>query len=46
MATIKVADFAYPHKEAPDLDEMKEFLTACRTPNAHRMRSTCGAPRT
>ena len=44
MATIKVADFAYPRMEAPDLDEMEEFLThfglmrAERTPDALYMR--------
>jgi len=27
MAAIKVADFAFPRMEAPDLDEMEEFLT-------------------
>ncbi len=44
MATIKVADFAFPRMEAPDLDEMEEFLThfglvrAERTPDALYMR--------
>ncbi len=27
MAAIKVADFAFPRMEAPDLDQMEEFLT-------------------
>ena len=27
MASIKVADFAFPRMEAPNLDEMEEFLT-------------------
>ena len=46
MATIKVADFAYPRMEAPDLDAMEEFLTQCglvgaeRTPDALYMRGT------
>jgi catechol 2,3-dioxygenase-like lactoylglutathione lyase family enzyme len=46
MAVIKVADFAYPRMEAPDLDEMEEFLThfgmvRCeRTPDALYMRGT------
>src|SRR5581483_372170 len=44
MPTIKVADFAFPRMEAPDLDEMEEFLThfgllrAERTPDALYMR--------
>lgn len=44
MATIKVADFAFPRMEAPDLDQMEEFLThfglvrAERTPDALYMR--------
>src|SRR5882762_6576793 len=44
MATIKVADFAFPRMEAPDLDEMEEFLThfglirAERTPDALYLR--------
>src|SRR5260370_20732535 len=44
MVTIKVADFAFPRMEAPDLDEMEEFLThfglirAERTPDALYMR--------
>src|SRR5260221_340703 len=44
MATIKVADFAFPRMEAPNLDEMEEFLThfglvrAERTPDALYMR--------
>jgi len=44
MAGIKVADFAYPRMEAPDLDQMEEFLThfgfvrAERTPDALYMR--------
>jgi len=46
MASIKVADFAFPRMEAPDLDEMEEFLThfglirAERTPDALYMRGT------
>lgn len=46
MAVIKVADFAYPRMEAPDLDQMEEFLThfglirADRTANALYMRGT------
>ena len=46
MATIKVADFAFPRMEAPDLDAMEEFLThfglqrAERTPDALYMRGT------
>jgi len=46
MAVIKVAEFAYPRMEAPDLDEMEEFLThfglirAERTPDALYMRGT------
>jgi catechol 2,3-dioxygenase-like lactoylglutathione lyase family enzyme len=46
MAGIKVADFAFPRMEAPDLDEMEEFLThfgmirAERTPDALYMRGT------
>jgi catechol 2,3-dioxygenase-like lactoylglutathione lyase family enzyme len=46
MTVIKVADFAYPRMEAPDLDEMEEFLThfglirADRTPDALYMRGT------
>jgi hypothetical protein len=46
MSVIKVADFAYPRMEAPDLDEMEEFLThfglirADRTANALYMRGT------
>ena len=27
MPAIKVADFAFPRMEAPDLDRMEEFLT-------------------
>ena len=44
MPTIKVADFAFPRMEAPDLDEMEEFLThfgltrAARTADALYMR--------
>ena len=40
MVAIKVAEFAFPRMEAPDLDEMEEFLThfgmvpAERTPDA------------
>ncbi|MGH8432856.1 MAG: hypothetical protein ACREUF_20905, partial [Solimonas sp.] len=50
MPTIKVADFAFPRMEAPDLDEMEEFLThfglvrAERTPDALYMRGTDGRP--
>ena len=46
MAVIKVADFAYPRMEAPDLDEMEEFLThfglirADRTADSLYMRGT------
>jgi len=46
MTAIKVADFAYPRMEAPDLDAMEEFLThfgflrAERTPDALYMRGT------
>ena len=46
MPAIKVADFAFPRMEAPDLDEMEEFLThfglirAERTPDALYMRGT------
>ena len=48
MVAIKVAEFAYPRMEAPDLDEMEEFLThfglvrAERTPDALYMRGTDG----
>ena len=44
MASIKVADFAFPRMEAPDLDAQEEFLThfgltrAARTPKALYMR--------
>ncbi len=44
MAVIKAAEFAWPRMEAPDLDEMEEFLThfglirAERTPTALYMR--------
>ena len=44
MPAIKVADFAFPRMEAPDLDQMEEFLThfglirAERTPDALYMR--------
>ena len=46
MAVIKAAEFACPRMEAPDLDEMEEFLThfglirAERTPTALYMRGT------
>ncbi|MDP1839475.1 MAG: glyoxalase, partial [Reyranella sp.] len=46
MVAIKVAEFAFPRMEAPDLDEMEEFLThfglvrAERTPDALYMRGT------
>ena len=46
MAVIKAAEFAWPRMEAPDLDEMEEFLThfglirAERTPTALYMRGT------
>ena len=46
MAAIKVANFAFPRMEAPDLDAMEEFLThfglvrAERTPDALYMRGT------
>ena len=46
MAAIKVANFAFPRMEAPDLDEMEEFLThfglvrAVRTADALYMRGT------
>ncbi len=48
MVAIKVAEFAFPRMEAPDLDEMEEFLThfglvrAERTPDALYMRGTDG----
>ena len=44
MPAIKVADFAFPRMEAPDLDQMEEFLThfglvrAERTPDVLYMR--------
>jgi catechol 2,3-dioxygenase-like lactoylglutathione lyase family enzyme len=44
MAVIKASDFGWPRMEAPDLDEMEEFLThfgllrAERTPDALYMR--------
>lgn len=44
MPAIKVAEFAFPRLEAPDLDQMEEFLThfglirAERTPDALYMR--------
>ena len=44
MVAIKVADFAFPRMEAPDLDAMEEFLThfglvrAERSPDALDMR--------
>jgi catechol 2,3-dioxygenase-like lactoylglutathione lyase family enzyme len=44
MAVIKASEFAWPRMEAPDLDEMEEFLThfgllrAERTPDALYMR--------
>jgi hypothetical protein len=46
MPAIKVADFAFPRMEAPDLDAMEEFsrISAWYAPSAHRMRSICGAP--
>jgi catechol 2,3-dioxygenase-like lactoylglutathione lyase family enzyme len=46
MVAVKVAEFAWPRMEAPDLDEMEEFLThfglvrAERTPDALYMRGT------
>jgi catechol 2,3-dioxygenase-like lactoylglutathione lyase family enzyme len=46
MAVIKVADFAFPRMEAPDLDAMEEFLTHFgmvrgeRTADALYMRGT------
>ncbi len=46
MAVIKAAEFAWPRMEAPDLDQMEEFLThfglrrAERTPDALYMRGT------
>jgi catechol 2,3-dioxygenase-like lactoylglutathione lyase family enzyme len=46
MAVIKVKDLAYGRLQAPDLDQMEEFLThfgmirAARTPNALYMRGT------
>ena len=46
MAVIKVRDLAYGRLQAPDLDQMEEFLThfgmirAARTPNALYMRGT------
>lgn len=46
MAAIKVANFAFARMEAPDLDEMEEFLThfglvrAVRTADALYMRGT------
>ncbi|HQS17929.1 glyoxalase [Reyranella sp.] len=46
MAVIKAAEFAWPRMEAPDLDEMEEFLThfglirAERTATALYMRGT------
>ena len=46
MVAIKVAEFAFPRMEAPNLDEMEEFLThfglvrAERTPDALYMRGT------
>ena len=48
MASIKVAEFAFPRMEAPDLDQMEEFLThfglvrAERTPDALYMRGADG----
>src|SRR5947207_15106084 len=48
MPAIKVAEFAFPRMEAPDLDQMEEFLThfglvrAERTPDALYMRGTDG----
>ena len=48
MTGIKAAEFAFPRMEAPDLDEMEEFLIhfglvrAERTPDALYMRGTDG----
>ena len=48
MVAIKAAEFAFPRMEAPDLDEMEEFLThfglirAERTPNSLYMRGVDG----
>ncbi len=48
MVAIKAAEFAFPRMEAPDLDEMEEFLThfglirAERTPDALYMRGVDG----
>ena len=50
MAVIKAAEFAWPRMEAPDLDQMEEFLThfglsrAERTPTALYMRGTDDHP--
>ena len=46
MAVIKVRDLAFGRLQAPDLDQMEEFLThfgmirAARTPHALYMRGT------
>jgi catechol 2,3-dioxygenase-like lactoylglutathione lyase family enzyme len=48
MDGVKVAEFAFPRMEAPDLDAMEEFLThfglvrAARTPDALYMRGADG----
>ncbi len=48
MVAIKAAEFAFPRMEAPDLDEMEEFLThfglirAERTPDSLYMRGVDG----
>jgi catechol 2,3-dioxygenase-like lactoylglutathione lyase family enzyme len=48
MVGVKVAEFAFPRMEAPDLDAMEEFLThfglvrAERTPDALYMRGSDG----
>src|SRR4029079_10289331 len=50
MVAIKAAEFAFPRMEAPDLDEMEEFLThfglirAERTPDSLYMRGVDGHP--
>ena len=38
MASIKVAEFAFPRMEAPDLDEMEECVFACE-----RCKDSCEA---
>ena len=38
MPAIKVADFAFPRMEAPDLDQMEEFLTHFGLVRAERLR--------